>query len=326
MAVNSTEYAVLEAQVLTVADITSRRQHNAAQLLALWKQVLDERFPGFEGDHAPDAALQCLGRKSSEARRLITAFEEGLHWATSDGETGFAACRDLHASVPRIDVAMDTQVNVACPSDVDFGLIAVKAKTRDGDKQLCYLPSAGSLIEPDLRANQLFTGKVLDLHTPDNFEGWVEGGRRLAQHVGASIVRNVRGPISAPPVSHLDLAPRIRVRALDESCNNGTSACGLGLWCNVTTWQLEDVGHGYYSPIDDCSRYSCTSMDREVYGHENGRAGSHLYTASGGGADQCPWGCGGGEYAQAIHGIVFMCLEVAVGDSSPPGSKLIFQW
>ena len=69
-------------------------------------------------------------------------------------------------------------------------------------------------------------------------------------------------------------------------------------------------------------------MESEVYGMDNGMdTGSAFYTASGGGTDQCPWGGGGGDYAQVIQPFgTYMCVEVGVGEWSPPGSKLIFQW
>ena len=94
----------------------------------------------------------------------------------------------------------------------------------------------------------------------------------------------------APQRFHLGVAPQNHGRRLGQSCNSGTTACGVDVWCDSTTWQLEDVGQGYYSPDEDCSRSSCTSMDSEVYAY----IGSPSYTASGGGVDQCPWGCGGG--------------------------------
>ena len=335
MALNGTDFTVLEVQVLTVADIASNWQHKAAQLLALWNQVLDERFPDLGGAEAPDAALQCLGRKAAEARRLIRAFEDGSQWTTSNGETGFVACRDLHTGAPRIDVTMSIQTNASDAADADLGLVGVGAKTENGKRQLCYLPSGGSLIESVLRTDQLFAGNDIsvELHMPDTFEDWSRGGRRLAQH--ASIVHLCRdGTLCAgtiPQMSNLDAVPIDHGRALDQSCNSGTTACGLDLWCNVTTWQLEDVGYGYYSPNEDCSRHSCTSIESEIYGIDTGLStGSASYTASGGGVDQCPWGCGGGDYAQAIrmggYGTSYMCIEVGVGKWSPPGSKLIFQW
>ena len=323
-----------EVQVLTVADIASNWQQKAAQLLALWKQVLDERFSGINGAEAPNAALQCLGRKAAEARRLITSFEEGSQWTTSDGETGFAACRDFHAGAPRIDVAVDVQTSASDAADAELGLVGVRAKTENGDRQLCYLPSAGSVTEPVLRIDRLFAGNdaAVELHMPDTFEDWSAGGRRLAQHAASIFHLCADGTFCAgpqvPQMYHLDAAPETHGRVLDQSCNSGTTACGPDLWCNVATWQLEDVGHGYYSPDEDCSRSSCTSMESEIYGMDFGvDTGSASYTASGGGTDQCPWGCGGGDYAQVMNPFgTYICVEVGVGEWSPPGSKLIFQW
>lgn len=334
MASNGTEFVVLEVQVLAVADIAANWQQKAAQLLALWKQVLDERFPGISGAGAPNAALQCLGRKAAEARRLITAFEEGSQWTTSDGETGFAACRDFHAGAPRIDVAMDVQTSASDAADAELGLVGVRAKTENGDRQLCYLPSAGSVTEPALRIDRLFAGNnaAVELHMPDIFEDWSAGGRRLAQHAASIFHLCADGTFCAgpqvPQMYHLDAAPEAHGRALDQSCNSGTTACGPDLWCNVATWQLEDVGHGYYSSDEDCSRSSCTSMESEIYGMDVGMdTGSASYTASGGGTDQCPWGCGGGDYAQVMQPFgTYICVEVGVGEWSPPGSKFIFQW
>ena len=326
---NGTEFLVLEAQVLDVAHIASNWQHKAGQLLALWQQVLDERFPGISGAESPNVALHCLGQKAAEARRLITAFGEGLQWAPSDGETGFAACRDFHT--PRIDVAMDVQTSASDAADADLGLVGVRAKTENGDRQLCYLPSAGSVTEPLLHIDRLFAGSnaAVELHMPDTFEDWSASGRRLAEPAASNTHLCGDGAFCAGTVPRMvAAAPENHGRALDQSCNTGTIACGTDLWCNVATWQLEYVGHGYYSPDGDCSRSSCTSMESEAYGMDNGMdTGSAFYTASGGGTDQCPWGCGGGDYAQVIQPFgTYMCVQVGVGEWSPPGSKLIFQW
>ena len=131
-------------------------------------------------------------------------------------------------------------------------------------------------------------------------------------------------PLSPPPSPSPSPPP-------PPSCNSGTTACGVDVWCDSTTSQLEDVGQGYYSPDEDCSRSSCTSMDSEVYAY----IGSPSYTASGGGVNQCPWGCGGGFYDGGAGFMMWtslgqawmiMCLEVGVGECSPPGSNAVSQW
>ena len=135
----------------------------------------------------------------------------------------------------------------------------------------------------------------------------------------------------APQRIRLGVAPQNHGRRLGQSCNSGTTACGVDVWCDSTTSQLEDVGQGYYSPDEDCSRSSCTSMDSEVYAY----IGSPSYTASGGGVNQCPWGCGGGFYDGGAGFMMWtslgqawmiMCLEVGVGECSPPGSNAVSQW
>ena len=135
----------------------------------------------------------------------------------------------------------------------------------------------------------------------------------------------------APQRFRLGVSPQNRARRLGQSCNSGTTACGVDVWCDSTSWQLEDVGQGYYSPDEDCSRSSCTSMDSEVYTY----IGSPSYTASGGGVNQCPWGCGGGFYDGDARFVLWtslgevwmiMCMEVGVGDCSPPGSNAVSQW
>lgn len=143
----------------------------------------------------------------------------------------------------------------------------------------------------------------------------------------------------APQRSRLGVAPQNHGRCLGQSCNSGTTSCGVDVWCDSTTWQLKDVGQGYYSPDGDCSRSSCTSMEREVYAD----VGRPSYTASGGGVDQCPWGCGIGFYdggagwmswwtvpgdvaVGAVQAWVIMCMAVGVGECSPPGSNSVSQW
>ena len=143
----------------------------------------------------------------------------------------------------------------------------------------------------------------------------------------------------APQRSRLGVAPQNHGRRLGQSCNSGTTSCGVDVWCDSTTWQLKDVGQGYYSPDGDCSRSSCTSMEREVYAD----VGRPSYTASGGGVDQCPWGCGIGFYdggagwmswwtvpgdvaVGAVQAWVIMCEAVGVGECSPPGSNSVSQW
>ena len=138
----------------------------------------------------------------------------------------------------------------------------------------------------------------------------------------------------APQRSRLGVAPQNQGRRLGQSCNSGTTSCGVDVWCDSTTWQLKDVGQGYYSPDEDCSRSSCTSMEREVYPY----FGSPSYSASGGGVDQCPWGCGIGFYdggegyldpwgtAPGQEAWVIICMTVGVGECSPPGSNSVSQW
>lgn len=80
-------------------------------------------------------------------------------------------------------------------------------------------------------------------------------------------------------------------------------------------------------------------MEREVYAD----VGRPSYTASGGGVDQCPWGCGIGFYdggagwmswwtvpgdvaVGAVQAWVIMCEAVGVGECSPPGSNSVSQW
>ena len=76
-------------------------------------------------------------------------------------------------------------------------------------------------------------------------------------------------------------------------------------------------------------------MDREVYAF----TGSPSYTASGGGVDQCPWGCGAGFYdggwglmrrgrGQMGNPTVWtiVCMAAGEGDCSPAGSNSVFQW
>ena len=174
-----------------------------------------------------------------------------------------------------------------------------------------------------------------------------------AQHTDALNVAVSNAEASADPEHGLEIAgaelratraPRSRLavalqnhgRLLGQSCNSGTTSCGVDVWCDSTTWQLEAVGLGYYSPDGDCSRSSCTSMDREVYAF----TGSPSYTASGGGVDQCPWGCGAGFYdggwglmrtwtppdGEPEQVWTIVCMAVGEGECSPAGSNSVFQW
>ena len=77
-------------------------------------------------------------------------------------------------------------------------------------------------------------------------------------------------------------------------------------------------------------------MDREVYAF----TGSPSYTASGGGVDQCPWGCGAGFYdggwglmrtwtppdGEPEQVWTVVCMAVGEGECSPAGSNSVFQW
>ena len=146
----------------------------------------------------------------------------------------------------------------------------------------------------------------------------------------------IAGAELRPTRSRLAVAPQNHGRLLGQSCNSGTTSCGVDVWCDPTTWQLEAVGLGYYSPDGDCSRSSCTSMDREVYPF----SGSPSYSASGGGADQCPWGCGAGFYdggwgvmrtltppdGEPEQVWTVICMAVGEGECSPAGSNSVFQW
>ena len=154
----------------------------------------------------------------------------------------------------------------------------------------------------------------------------------VAQHTDTIRAALVTANATVDPERGLETAGA-GVRRLGESCNSGTTACDVDVWCDLTTEQLENVGRGYYSPNEDCSRSSCTSMESEgvqvlTYGPY---AGNPSHTASGGGVDQCPWACGS-DYYDAGATIVFMgtlmimCKKVGEGECSPPGSNSVSQW
>lgn len=335
VAVNDTDCAVLEVTVPEVSEIASAWQATAAQLLTAWKQQLLE-LSELEDVNSSQAVLRCLGQKAAEARRLIAAYETGSKRVTANGETGFYACRGLHAGAPRIDVAMNAQVLVSDADDAALGLAAVQAKTEDGDRQLRFSPTVATVTLPasdGQRATTRFavTDRALQLSMPNTFEGWNHGGRRLAEHVESNPRAAIQQVADGAAVQEVRQVPRGRERLLQVSCDSGMAACGADVWCNDATWVMEAVGDGYYSPDGDCSRYACTSMDTEVFGMSYGLStGDPSYVASGGGVDACPWACGGGHYAQAISmgafGTSYLCIEVLEGEWSPAGDNSIFQW
>ena len=68
-----------------------------------------------------------------------------------------------------------------------------------------------------------------------------------------------------------------------RSCNTQPCPCGEDLY--RLSGNCVAVGNGFYSPDNDDSRYNCTIKPAQ----------NSIWTGSGGGSDNCPWGCKSGH-------------------------------
>ncbi|KAJ1636354.1 hypothetical protein T492DRAFT_835324 [Pavlovales sp. CCMP2436] len=81
--------------------------------------------------------------------------------------------------------------------------------------------------------------------------------------------------------------------SLATGCSTSDATCGTDLYCNAGA--VQSVGVGFYSPANNCTRYSCTtSPPRACTPAEypgSTVTSSIAYNNSGGGSDSCLWAC-----------------------------------
>ena len=134
----------------------------------------------------------------------------------------------------------------------------------------------------------------------------------------------------------------------------GSTDCEIGIWCDTSSGTYMEVGVGYYSLPDDCTRRRCTTIDSQLVDEMGFPATNHLfgmsfdpitfqivwgpkpdevaqYTTSGSGADTCEWACSRGGFYREVAVLPsgakqYRCLKANRGYYSLPMNNELATW